>query len=160
MPPTSSEVLALVDPGLGVPIGSFALTGSAETKHSIADAFLLFVEPTWHYPIAARRYGDHRDHVDFGTSLAQNPPFGPQIPGCVISGTTTTDWDGSADPSDLYLVQPTDSGKTGCEKEWFPDGANWPWPVSVFNATYPKFARQISVLTKEFQDDTAVRVCN
>ncbi len=86
--------------------------------------------------------------------------FGPQAPGFVISGTTTTDWDGSADPSDLYLIQTTDAAKTGCEKEWFPDGADWPWPESVFNPTFPKIARQLRVDTKEFQGNTAAKACN
>ncbi len=115
-----------IDPSLG-PVGSFALTGSAETKYSIADAFLLFVKPSSLFPIAARRYGDHDGFVDFGTSLDQNANNGPQGPGFIIAGTTETDWGGSGDPLDLYLIQPNDSAKTGCEKEWFPDGLEWTW---------------------------------
>ena len=154
------EVLSPVDPSLGVPVGSFALTGQAETKYSVADAFLLFAKPSSLFPIAARRYGDHSDFVDFGTSLAQNPAGGPQPPGFILAGTTFTDWDGSADPQDLYLIQPTDSGKTGCEKEWFPDGLEWNWDPRRLDPAIKKVFHEEEVHTEYWRDDTVVRVCN
>lgn len=153
------EVLTPVDPGLGVPVGSFALTGSAEGGGTRADAFLLFVKPSSLAPLAARRYGDHGGFVDFGVSLAQNGPFGPQPPGFVIAGTSQTDWDGSADPSDLYLIQPTDSGKTGCEKEWFPDGLEWPWDPRRLDVRITKPIHEVPVHTDVWRDDTRVVVC-
>jgi hypothetical protein len=143
-----------------VPVGSFALTGSVETKYSIADAFLLFVKPSNLHPLAARRYGDHGHYVEFGTSLAQNPPFGPQLPGFIIAGTTGTDWDGSADPSDLYLIQPNDAAKTGCEKEWYPDDIDQPWPEKRVYTDPVKFALQTGVSTRMGRDNSVVPACN
>ncbi len=154
------EVLEPVDPGLGVPVGSYALTGMAETKYSIGDAFLLFLKPTSFGVLGARRYGDHKSFFDFGTSLAQNPSFGAQPPGFILAGTTLTDWDGSADPVDLYLIQPTDAAKTGCEKEWFPDELPWDWDVRELHVHIDKVVKEAAVQTKTFRDDTAVRVCN
>ena len=153
------EVLSPVDPGLGVPVGSFALTGLAETRGSRADAFLLFIKPSSLYPLAARRYGDHRGWEDFGTSLAQNAWWGPQPQGFILAGTTFTDWDGSADPMDLYLIQPTDSGKTGCEKEWFPFGVDWGWQPKEINPHIAKPFRFGEVHTSFERDDSMVRVC-
>ncbi len=153
------EVLDPVDPGLGVPVGSFALTGSAETKSSPADAFLLFVKPASLFPLAARRYGDHKDFTDFGTSLAQNPSYGPQPPGFILAGTTFTPWDGT-DPEDLYLIQPTDSGKTGCEKEWFPDGLEWRWEPRRLDPSIRKVVKEAPVHSLEYKEDTVIRVCN
>ncbi len=153
------EVLYPVDPGLGVPVGAFALTGAAETKYSPADAFLLFVKPGSLHPLAARRYGDHGDFVDFGTSLDQNVPWGPQPAGFIIAGTTFTDWDHSGDPSDLYLIQPTDSGKTSCEKEWFPDGKDRSWKPRRLDPRIDKFVRQVPVAVNSAEDRTELFVC-
>ncbi len=89
--------------------------------------------------------------MDFGTSLDQNSSWGPQGPGFIIAGTTETDWGGSGDPLDLYLIQPTDTAKTGCEKEWYPDGIEWFWDVRCPMPHIDKFLRQIEVRTKEGQ---------
>jgi len=153
------EVLSPVDPSLGVPLGSLALTGLAEGGGARADAFLLFAKPSSLFPIAARRYGDHGGFVDFGVSLAQNPAGGAQPPGFIIAGTTFTDWDGSADPQDLYLIQPTDSGKTGCEKEWFPDGLEWDWQPRELQVGIKKTFIEERVDTRLFEDNTLVPVC-
>jgi hypothetical protein len=154
------DLIEVLEPSGAAPVGSFALTGAAETKYSRSDAFLLFLRQSSLFPLQATRYGDHSHYVDFGTSLAQNQTFGPQGPGFIIAGTTETDWDGSADPSDLYLVQTTDTGKTGCEKDWYPDPIYWNWTVKCPLPQVTKFLRQIEVDTKVFRDDTAVRACN
>ena len=154
------EVLHPINPFLGVPVGSFALTGAAETKYSPSDAFLLFVKPSSLHPITARRYGDHRDRVDFGTSLQQNDPFGPQGPGFILAGTTLTDWDGSGDPGDLYLIQPNDGAKTGCQEDWKPDGVDQPWHPVSHDPHIDKFVRQVRVSVKYGFDDTVYQVCH
>lgn len=154
------DLIEVLEPTGIVPVGSFALTGAAETKYSRSDAFLLFLRQSSLYPLAAFRYGDHGRYIDFGTSLAQNSTFGPQGPGFIIAGTTESDWDGSGDPSDLYLVQTTDTGKTGCEKEWFPEPKYWDWAVKCPLPHVTKFLRQIEVRTEVGRDDTAVRACN
>ena len=153
------ELLSPVDPGLGVPVGAFALTGPAETRGSRSDAFLLFIKETSLHPIAGRIYGDHRGWEDFGTSLAQNPAGGPNPPGFILAGTTFTDWDGSGDPMDLYLIQPTDSGKTGCEREWYPYGTEWSWSEKQIVPHIAKPFRETEVRTYVDRDDTAIRVC-
>lgn len=157
------EVLAQVDPTLGVPLGSLALTGYAETANSIGDAFLMFADPILLTPIAAFRYGDHRGAVDFGTSLAQlpNSPFPPTQPrGFIIAGTTFTDWAGAGDPEDLYLVQPNNAAKTGCEEKWKPESQEWPWEVRRPGPRYFRLLEQEEVHTLPFHDDTVVRACN
>jgi hypothetical protein len=154
------EVLYPVDPGLGVPVGSFALTGGAEADQVRQDAFLLFIKPSSLHPLAARRYGDHAGFVDFGTSLQQNSPWGPQPPGFVLAGTSLTFWFGSPDPSDLYLIQPTDSGKTGCEKEWFPDGLDQPWDPRRLDPIVRKVVNQEQQHLGTDGQDTVIRVCN
>lgn len=153
------EVLGPVDPGLGVPNGAFALTGLATQVNTKADAFLLFLQPSSLRPITARLYGDHRGFEDFGTSLQQNSWWGPQPPGFIIAGTTFTDWDGGADPTDLYLINTTDSGKTGCETGWYPDGIRWDWRPKEMGPHIAKPFRQTEVRTSYQRDDSVVRVC-
>lgn len=153
------EILHPVNPVLGVPVGSFALTGAVETKYSPSDAFLLFVKPTSLHPITARRYGDHRSSVDFGTSLQQNDPNGPQSAGFILAGTTYTDWDGGADPGDLYLIQTNDGAKTGCELGWRPDGLDQPWHPDPLYPHIDKFVRQVRVPVKYGFEDTVFQVC-
>ncbi len=153
------EVLSPVDPSLGVPVGAFALTGPAETRGSRSDAYLLFIKDTSLHPIGGRIYGDHRGWEDFGTSLAQNPFWGPNPPGFILAGTTLTDWDGSGDPVDLYLINPTDSGKTGCEREWYPYGIEWFWGEKQILPNITKPFREGDVPTFADRDDTVLRVC-
>lgn len=153
------EVLVPVNPMLGVPTGSIALTGYVETEDSVGDAFLLFTLQGSLFPITARRYGDHRDRVDFGTSLAQNGPAGPQPQGFIIAGTTYTDWDGSGDPIDLYLIQPNDGAKTGCQEVWTPDVLDWTWEPRPRQPRVDKVFVQEEVHFWQEKDDTAVLVC-
>lgn len=156
------EVLAPVNSGLGVPLGSLALTGYAESSGSAGDAFLLFAKQGSLLPITGRIYGDHGGAKDWGTSLQQlRNSIGPvvQARGFVIAGTTTTDWDGSADPSDLYLIQPNDKASTGCEKEWWPDGYEWRWEPRQLNPLITKVVTEDQVLVDAWRDDTVIRVC-
>jgi hypothetical protein len=154
------EVTVPVSPFLGVPTGSLALTGYAETEDSLGDAFLLFAQQGSLFPITARRYGDHRGAVDFGTSLAQNGPAGPQPQGFVIAGTTFTDWDGTGDPIDLYLIQPNNRARTGCEADWNPDVLDWTWEPREHRPYVDKVFVQEEVHFWWERDDTVVRVCN
>jgi hypothetical protein len=155
------EVLIQTDPSLGVPVGSLALTGGAEANQTRQDAFLLFADQTLLSPLAARRYGDHRGSVDFGTSLQQIQGALIPVPrGFIIAGTTFTDWDGSADPQDLYLIQPNAAASTGCEERWHPKHEDWLWePKRLDPHTFKVFEGE-EVHTKEYRDDTVVRVCN
>lgn len=153
------EVQQQVHPGLGVPLGSFALTGKAETKYSDADAFLLFVDRTSLYPLAARRYGDNAGRNEIGISLQQNATFGWQTPGFIIAGTTDADWDGAGDPGDLYLVQPNGGAKTGCQQDWYPDALDQPWEPVRWEPHIDKVVRQVDVIVKSGDQNTVFRVC-
>ncbi len=155
------EVLGQVDPSLGVPLGSLALTGFAEADNVRGDAFLLFADQILLAPLNARRYGDHRGGVDFGTSLAQLPNSLLPLPrGFIIAGTTFTDWEGNGDPSDLYLIQPNNKAETGCEARWKPEAREWPWEARPLEPrTFKTFAGE-EIHTKEGKDDTVIRVCN
>lgn len=155
------EVLIAVNPVLGAPVGSLALTGFAETQDSRGDAFLLFADQVGLFPLSARRYGDHASAVDFGTSLAQIPnSLTLQPRGFILAGTTFTDWDGFADPIDLYLIQPNDKASTGCEDKWSPEYEEQPWdPYRLDPHTFDTFKGE-EIHTKEYRDDTVVRVCN
>lgn len=156
------EVLAPVNSGLGVPLGSLALTGYAENSGSAGDAFLLFASQGSLLPITARIYGDHRGSKDWGTSLQQlRNTLGPVVQprGFVIAGTTTTDWDGSGDRRDLYLIQPNDKASTGCEKEWWPDGYEWRWPLRQIDPHIDKVVIEEEVRVDGHRDDTMIRIC-
>ena len=155
------EVLQPVDASLGVPLGALALTGYAENGGSVGDAFLLFAKEGSLFPITARTYGDHRGSVDFGTSLSQlRNVLGPinQPRGFIIAGTTLTDW-GDGDPADLYLVQPNAKASTGCEQEWFPYGAEWPWEPRRLDPHIDKVVTEEAVHTDGHRDDTVLRIC-
>lgn len=156
------EVLAPVNSGLGVPLGSLALTGYAENSGSAGDAFLLFASQGSLLPITGRIYGDHRGAKDWGTSLQQlRNTLGPatQPRGFIIAGTTTTNWDGTNDRRDLYLVQPNDQASTGCEKEWWPDGYEWRWEPRQLDPRIDKVVIEEEVAVDGSREDTVIRIC-
>ncbi len=123
------EVLVAVDPALGVPVGSLALTGyRGTTAGTNRDAHLLFAKNTNLLPITGTLFGDHGARNDAGASLAQNPAGGAfNPPGFIIAGMSESDFAAIGDPRDLYQVQADNSAKTNCSIGWIPPGITQTW---------------------------------
>lgn len=123
-----TEVLAAVDPAIGVPVGALALTGYSGTLSGARrDAYLLFAKAANLLPITGNLFGDHAGRNDSGASLAQNPAFGVNPPGFIIAGMSESDFEGLGDPRDLYQINPNNSAKTNCSISWLPPGFNQAW---------------------------------
>ncbi len=129
------EVLVAVDPLLGVPVGSLALTGyRGTTLGTNRDAFLLFAKNTNLFGITGTLFGDHATRNDAGASLAQNVPGGLNPPGFILAGMSESDFAAIGDPRDLYQVQADNSAKTSCSISWVPPSNPQTW-VSTSPAT-------------------------
>jgi hypothetical protein len=96
------------------PVGRLVVAGRAgrpgTTRH---DALLQIVDPrALQLMGSGRLYGDHGVGAEQGSAVT---PFGN---GFVVAGHSDSDFEGAADPRDLYLVVTDGGGRTGCELPW------------------------------------------
>lgn len=123
------EVLVPLAVGVNVAVGDLAITGNqGPAVNGPWDAYLLFIRPGNLLPNFANLFGDHALRNEIGVSLSQIPAGGLQPPGFIIAGLTETDWDGLADPRDMYLVNTDNFSHTPCDALWQPVGFKPNWP--------------------------------
>jgi hypothetical protein len=148
------EILEPTDDSTGARVGDLAITGFAEQDSQRRDLTLLYADINFLLPISARVYGDHRGSIEEGRSIAQNFENG-----FVMAGFSETDWEGNGDPSDLYLVDTTNSSKTGCENKWDPKGENPRWDVRELHTAVNSVVTAQPIQTPHKRLDTRLVTC-
>jgi hypothetical protein len=104
--------------------GDLAITGEHITPSTFdVDAFLLTLGAPILTPLvgSGRLYGNHNGPFDAAASLHEVRGVGGIGNGFLISGVTTSSFEGLGDPQDMYLIKTDPAGNTkSCEKTWDP----------------------------------------
>lgn len=121
--------------------GALAVTGSIAGDQG----FVLAADPAnlrEYGALTQRRYGDGKRE-----SLYAIDRKGDRF---VMAGATGTDWDGSGDPQDLYIVQVDAALHTQCADLWYPHAVNLDLPPKELRPEYQRVDK--SFATQSPQD--------